>query len=102
MKIMMKCSSNWCMVLSILLVDTKNDLCYPLTYKHCKGDFMRISKQDAIDMINRASKHVTAGAGTPNPETRDGIYIGVTVGISSKTIFIGLDKATGEVIYEMV
>lgn len=50
----------------------------------------------------RHAEKVEVRCGSPNPLTREGIYIAIQRGLSAATYFYGLDKTTGKMIVEWV
>lgn len=48
------------------------------------------------------NEKIRFGKGTPNPETREGIYVSRLSGLSSRIFFVGLDKTIGRFIIEQI
>ena len=57
---------------------------------------------DINEMLDNPNSKISVRWGTPNPETRYGIYIKIMSGLSTREFFIGKDLTTGKNIIEAV
>lgn len=81
------------------MIDTIKSLEDQLKVELAKHTF-RLSKDDFLHVV--AGAEITFSRGSPNPETRDGVYVRARRGISFRTFFVGVDLTTNEMIYERV
>ncbi len=61
---------------------------------------MKLTKSEFLEKVSDSKISIVEG--TPNPETRNGLYVVSTKGLMVRTFFVSLDMTCGDMIYESV